>query len=252
MVSGYDPVKLAFEVRPKVSKVIDGKEYRRYFRFRGGRWYGGIATGDVIGCNLRCKFCWSSYFRDKYSAGKLLSPEEAYEELKRIAKKRGYKLLRLSGAEPTLTKDHLIGVLELSEEDDYTFILETNGILIGHDPTFAKDLAKFSNLVVRVSFKGASPDEFSLLTGANPRSYELQFKSVENLVKAGFTPGKELVVAIMASFSSDESLKSFLKRLSDIDSRLLGSIDWEVVILYPSVKRMLERHGLRPRWYVNP
>jgi uncharacterized Fe-S cluster-containing radical SAM superfamily protein len=23
----------------------------------GGRWYGGIATADCVGCNLRCVFC---------------------------------------------------------------------------------------------------------------------------------------------------------------------------------------------------
>ena len=252
MSEGYDPIKLALEVKPRVSRVEGSRELRRYFRFRGGKWYGGIATGDVIGCNLRCKFCWSSYFRDKYSAGKLLGPEEAYNELRRIAKKRGYRLLRLSGAEPTLTRNHLVRVIELSESEGYEFILETNGLLLGHDKSYAKTLSKFSNLIVRISFKGASEDEFHLLTGANPEFYKFQFRAVENLINVGFTPGKELIVAIMASFSSDESLKSFLRRLASIDERLLSSIDWEVVILYPSVKRQLEKYGLKPRWYVNP
>ena len=50
MVELYDPITLAERVR----KVVVKKEKRKYYRlYRGGKWYGGIATADCVGCNLR-------------------------------------------------------------------------------------------------------------------------------------------------------------------------------------------------------
>ncbi|MDW8011011.1 MAG: hypothetical protein RMH84_05400, partial [Sulfolobales archaeon] len=59
---GYDPLDLARSTEPRVYVERNRVSYRKYFRFRVDRWYGGIVTGDVVGCNLRCKFCWAWYF----------------------------------------------------------------------------------------------------------------------------------------------------------------------------------------------
>jgi len=56
----------------------------------------------------------------------------------KIAEKRGYNMLRVSGGEPTISRDHLLQLLELVEQTRYTFILETNGILIGADKKYAQ------------------------------------------------------------------------------------------------------------------
>jgi len=55
--SGYDPIVRASRVSELVCRSEGGVESRLYYRFRADRWYGGIATGDVIGCNLSCVFC---------------------------------------------------------------------------------------------------------------------------------------------------------------------------------------------------
>jgi len=56
---------------------VEKEGRRKYYKFRGGRWYGGIAAADCIGCNLKCTFCWSNVPRDNPSMGwKLYSPEE--------------------------------------------------------------------------------------------------------------------------------------------------------------------------------
>ncbi len=88
--------------------------------------------------------------------------------------------MRISGNEPTICKEHLIQVLKLIPED-YTFILETNGILIGNDMTYAEELSRFSNLYVRVSLKGTCEEEFSRLTGA--QGFQLQLKALEHLAE---------------------------------------------------------------------
>ncbi|MEM0505408.1 MAG: radical SAM protein [Sulfolobales archaeon] len=248
---GYDPVKISSTIYSRVSKLSDSVELRKYFRFRGGRWYGGSATGDVIGCNLACKFCWSWRFRNNFSAGRFYTPEQVYMKLVDIARSSGYRYVRLSGAEPTISRKHLLQLLKFFEDGNYVFILETNGILIGYDSSYAKELARYNSLVVRVSFKGTSPEEFNLLTGAGPQFFELQVKAIENLISAGFEAGKNVYAAAMIGFSSDESVVRFVKMLKDLNSRLVD-VDWEYVIMYPHVEDLLRKHNLRPLRYVKP
>jgi uncharacterized Fe-S cluster-containing radical SAM superfamily protein len=47
-----------------------------------------------------------------------------------IARKKGYHQVRISVSEPTISKDHLLRVIDLIPNDIH-FILETKGILIG-------------------------------------------------------------------------------------------------------------------------
>ncbi|WP_434731005.1 radical SAM protein [Thermogladius sp. KZ2Tp1] len=249
---GLDPFKLTEEVYKRVVRVIGGVEERRYYRFRGGRWYGGIATGDVVGCNLRCKFCWSwrySYFSDK---GGFYNPSSVFSTITDIASRRGYRYVRLSGGEPTISRRHLVDLLKLFEETKFVFILETNGLLIGRDESYARELSRFHNIVVRVSFKGATPEEFEVLTGADRSYYEYQFRALENLMNSGLRPGEDFYPAIMLSFSTDENYRVFKKRLSQTHPALVESIDEEYVILYPHVVELLRRSGLKPRVAYRP
>lgn len=251
-MKGINPIELTEVVRRWATKEAGGVEERRYYRFRGGRWYGGIATGDVVGCNLRCKFCWSWRYSHSLDKGFFCSPQQVFERLIDIASAKGYRYLRLSGGEPTLSWSHLLKLLKLVSETDYVFIVETNGILIGYDRRLAQDLANFGNVVVRVSFKGTSPEEFHMLTGAEKQFYELQFKALENLLEGGMKPGEDFYPAVMLSFSSEESYREFRRRLSSIHPALVESIDEEYVIMYPHVIEILSRFGLRPRTYVKP
>ncbi|MCD6300970.1 MAG: radical SAM protein [Staphylothermus sp.] len=249
---GFDPIELAKRVGKSVTWIVNGVEQRKYYRFRGGRWYGGIATGDVVGCNLRCKFCWSwrySYFTNK---GQYYSPQVVYMKLSSIAGQKKYRYVRLSGGESTLSRKHLLSLLELFEETSLWFILETNGILIGHDTQYAEELSKYRRLIVRVSFKGTTSEEFEKLTGADKRFYELQFKALENLIDAGLKPGQQVYPAVMLSFSPEENIQKLLERLREIHPLLPNEIDPEYVILYPHVKELLKRYGLRPRIAYTP
>ena len=51
----YDPLELS----KKTENIVTNKNMKKYYRFRPTKFYGGISTADVVGCNLRCKFCWS-------------------------------------------------------------------------------------------------------------------------------------------------------------------------------------------------
>ncbi|ABN69346.1 Radical SAM domain protein [Staphylothermus marinus F1] len=251
-MSGFDPFKLSTIVYRGVARIRDGVEERRYYRFRGGRWYGGIATGDVVGCNLRCKFCWSWRYSFYTNKGFFQTPQQVYEKLTRIAEKRKYKYIRLSGGEPTITMKHVIQLLELLDQTKFVFILETNGLLIGYHRKYAEELATYRKIAVRVSFKGTTPEEFEQLTGADKKYYGYQFKALENLIDAGLKPGEQVYPAVMLSFSPEENIKKFLDRLRDIHPVLAQEIDPEYVILYPHVVELLRKNKLKPRIAYKP
>ncbi|MEM4717766.1 MAG: radical SAM protein [Desulfurococcaceae archaeon] len=249
---GLDPFKLSEIVERQVVRMNSGRYERRYYRFRGGRWYGGISTGDVVGCNLRCKFCWSwrySFYSDK---GWFESPVSAFKKLVDIATKCRYRYLRLSGGEPTIGVNHLIELLRLVEDTRYVFILETNGLLLGRYMEYAKTLSGFHRLIIRVSFKGCNEKEFEVLSGADRVFYEYQLKALENLSMLGFKPCEEFYPAVMLSFSSDESYNSFKRMLSKVHAALSECIDEEYIILYPHVKELLKKNKLTPRIAYDP
>jgi len=234
----YDPVKRADEV----AKIVCRDDLRKYYRFRPARFYGGIATADCVGCCLRCIFCWSWHQVAKpQTYGHLYSPHDVAKELTKIARKKRFKLLRISGNEPTIGRGHLLQVLELIPAD-FHFILETNGILIGHDKTYAEDLAKFHNLHVRVSLKGANEDEFSALTGAAPGGFTLQIQALENLLRAGV----EVHPAVMVSFSPPEHIADIRKRLKGIDLSF-QDIEIEELVFWGDVEERLRKRGLEFR-----
>jgi uncharacterized Fe-S cluster-containing radical SAM superfamily protein len=231
-----DPLVMA----EKIGGIVSSEEKRKYYRFRPAPFYGGIATADCVGCCLRCLFCWSwNIIVQPEKAGRFYSPEDVARNLLSIVRKKGVHQVRISGNEPTLHQSHLLQVLHLIPKE-IRFILETNGILIGHDPSYAKDLSRFPNLYVRVSLKGACPTDFTRLTGAEPAGFALQLKALENLVEAGV----DCFPAVMAAFSSPNDIAQLRQRLKEIRPDF-ARFEEEELILYPFVKNHLQKAGLK-------
>lgn len=243
-INFFDVLRVSEAVERFVCVKDDAIIKRKYWRFRGGRWYGGIATADCVGCNLRCKFCGPllSWMR-KPDAGKLLRPIQVVKRLVNIASKRKYRYVRISGGEPTLCIEHLYEILGHMMHYPYLFILETNGILIGHDERIAERLSEFSNIHVRLSIKGANREEFEQLTGASGKFFDYQLQAIRNLLdyQVSFHP------AIVASFSSKENIKSFINHLQDISPVLPQILEIEYIILYPHVLESLIRNHIVPK-----
>jgi len=231
----YHPLELAAITRNAVCR--DG--LRKYYRFRPSRFYGGISMADCVGCCLRCVFWWSwNIVTRPTEIGKFYIPEDVARRLVGIAKKKKLEQLRISGNEPTICREHLIGVLELIPKD-YLFILETNGILIGNEKSYAEELSRFPDLYVRVSLKGTCEEGFSRLTGAVPEGFGLQIKALEHLVKYKVNAHP----ACMISFSTQENIASLRKRLKAIHPAF-ECFEVEELILYPAVKERLEKHKI--------
>ncbi len=239
-VMPFDPLRLAEETEAIVARGT----LRKYYRVsRPGRWYGGIASSDCCGCNLRCIFCWSGAPRDRPGdVGRFYAPRQVFDELTGCARRSRYGQVRVSGNEPTLGRGHLMGLLELIDRTDYRFVLETNGIMLGNDPGYAEEISEFGCVHARVSLKGTTAEEFSSLTGAEPWAFELQLNALRNLSDAGV----ECHAAVMTSFSSEGSFGELVERLGDINPRLADEVEKEYLFLYPHVAARLKAAGMQP------
>ncbi len=247
----YDPIKVSKWTEEIVCKYVDGEQWRKYTSFYGAGVYRGIATGAVVGCNLRCFFCWSPLSRDfpeRY--GTYYSPKEVCENLVKVARKYGFRKARLSCGEPTIGKDHLLKVLEYVERCDYIklFILETNGILMGLDRDYVRDVLKFSKVYVRISLKAGTPEAFTWKTGAVPQAFELPFKTIEYFVEEGAWGRFHVAVMSDPRIMSKEERVALLEKLYSIDPKLLRLIEEEVVDPYDTTLFRLKEAGVELDW----
>jgi uncharacterized Fe-S cluster-containing radical SAM superfamily protein len=173
-----------------------------------------------------------------HRVGQFYAPEEVVRNLLSIARKKEFRHIRISGNEPTLHRSHLLKVLEQIPKD-FQFVLETNGILIGHDPSYGKDLSRFPNLYVRVSLKGACLKDFARLTGMNAEGFDLQMKALEHLLGEGV----DCFPAAKACFSSPEEIEKLRGRLKEIRPDF-ANFEEEELILYPFVLENLQKGGI--------
>ena len=223
--------------------MVDGNK-RKYAKLsRPLRFYGGTTSAVEVGCNLRCKFCFSDkpVFKPQ-STGKFYTPQQVFDALDKSAKRYGHKLISASASEGTLGREHLFELLGLVEKSDYVYILETNGMTLGNDPEFAQQLSRFKNLHVRVSIKGTNEDEYHELTSAMPTSYQLPFRALKYLIDAKVSCN----ACVMVSFSDKEGIKNVEKTLYKVHPGLLKSLEKEHITPFPKVAKRLSENGLKP------
>lgn len=223
-----------------ISSIVSRERLRKYYRFRWAPFYGGIATADCVGCCLRCLFCWSwRVVNNPHKEGKFYSPDYVAQQLIKIAGRKKCRQLRISGNEATLNREHLMELLYLIPSH-YQFILETNGILLGNDRIYCRDLAVFPHLHVRVSLKGCCPEDFKKLTGMNEDGFDLQIRALTNLSEEGVSCHP----AVMSCFSGIHERRKLIERLGSID-KSFQNMEEEELILYPEVeKRLMRAHIL--------
>ena len=239
--NGYDPLKLT-EITEKI--VIKGNKRKYANLARSLRFYGGIISATEVGCNLRCKFCFSdSPVRKPKSTRKFYTPKEVFNALVAKAEKMNVKLISSSASEGTLGKKHLFELLDLVENSQYVYILETNGITLGNDKSFVRKLSKYKKLHVRVSIKGCNKDEYHKLTNAKPESYNFPYKALELLIKNNISCN----ACLSASFSSANNIEDAKMKLYDILPGLLKSLEIEYITLFPKVKKRLELYKLKKK-----
>ena len=232
----YDPLELA----EKTELIVCREDSRKYTKFYCVGVYGGISTGYTVGCDLRCIFCWVEWSRDfPEEHGKFYTPQQVFQRLVFNARKKRISKLRISGGEPTLGKEHLLKVLDLINATNYSFILETNGILFGSDLEYVKSLRKYKNVYTRLCLKAGTAEGFQRRTGAKGEFYELPFKGVENLINAGV----KFHVACMndPALMPEQENKAMLEKLEELNYQ--DYLEEEVCDPYYTSIRRLEKAG---------
>jgi uncharacterized Fe-S cluster-containing radical SAM superfamily protein len=216
-----NPVKLAKVIEKKVCM----NNSKKFYRFRKAHFYGGCATADCLGCNLRCVYCWAQkkvWNPEKY--GVFYTPREVSEKLDKMR----LSLIRLSGGEPTICKNYLIELLNLIPQNKL-FILETNGTLL--DEEYIAELSKFKNIFVRVSLKGVDEKTFERITGAERAFFKNQLIALEMLKKYGI----KCRAAILVDLFTD----------AQIASLGISNLEYETLIKYPFVMNQLKNKGIK-------
>ena len=236
-----DPINLSKETKEIVCRDKNNEKERKYYRFRGTKFYGGIATADCIGCNLRCLFCWAwNKTVNPEENGEFYNPKDVAEKLIQISEENDYNKVRISGNEPTIGKEHLLQVLTEIQGENLEFILETNGILIGEDPSYAKKLNQFKDFLrVRVSIKGCNPNQFSEITQSKPGGFELQLNALKNLLENEV----DCHPAAMISFSTDKEIKELREKLKEINPRFVN-FEPEKIKNYGGAMKRLKDNGI--------
>lgn len=237
----FDPLSRSAEVE---ALVTDGQK-RRYYRFRAGGFYGGIITADTVGCNFLCAYCWN-YRRNLAPEveGQFYSPEEVAENIIKLARKTGIRQARVSGAEPILGETsfrHLLELLVFLREKlpDLSFILETNGFILGREKNMCRELARIRGIAVRVCLKATDRDKFQMITGARREGFLVTLEALNNLKKYGV----ECWAAINQDLFQAEELVKF-RRLLAVNYGCAG-LELEQLMIYPFVADNLSKRGIR-------
>lgn len=226
----FDPVERSHEIE----KIVMQGNARRYYRFRYAKFYGGVITGDASGCNLLCAYCWNYYRNEDPLRAKDLgyfSPKEVVAKFKGMGKSHTCNKFRVSGSEPFLgeaSTKHLATIINTMQSS--RFIVESNGLMLGHDPSLIGHLVGLSNVQVRIAVKGSDPSTWSKVTGAKGKFQPYQIAAI----KALRAEGLNVSVAYMDEF---------------VDPNLLGlgygeDYDIEGLRYYKSTKARLKERGL--------
>jgi uncharacterized Fe-S cluster-containing radical SAM superfamily protein len=218
----FDPIRRSLYIE----KIAMRRYSRRYYRFRYAKFYGGIATADAVGCNLLCAYCWN-YSRNlaPSKAGAFYSPEEVASRLRAIAEKRCCDRYRISGAEPILGVASVNHLVDLIRRLDGSFILETNGLMLGYDSSLINAISPLP-VHVRLCIKAHSGFDFEKITGARADYLSYQIKAAENLRDARIDHS----IAVISPFVDPSRLPLSVDEVEDL-------------ILYKSAEENLRQRG---------
>jgi uncharacterized Fe-S cluster-containing radical SAM superfamily protein len=164
--------------------------------------------------------------------------------LLQIARKKSFRLFRITGSEPVLGEaslEHLIQVLQslLREEPRATFILETNGLFLGYRPDAIEKL-RFPRLRIRICLKGVDQASFEKMSGGQGEFFSYPLVALQKCQELGL----EAWPALMGDFFTDQGVSRLKKTLSSHGIR--EDLELEYLERYPFVLENLERRKTPP------
>jgi len=147
-------------------------------------------------CNLNCSFC----FADSYACKKEdPSVEQIKLQYKSVLKTSGRCNIQLSGGEPTVRND-LPLIIKVGVELGFSFIqVNTNGIRMGEDENYVKELKDAGLSSIFLQFDGTEDSIYKRLRGRE--LLNVKIRAIENCKKHGI--GIVLVPTLVPGINLD-------------------------------------------------
>lgn len=134
-------------------------------------------------CNLRCRYCFAEGGRDTRDP----SLEDRKAAIREIVSQCGQPLLQLSGGEPTLRED-LPELVRYAKEAGCSYVqLNTNGIRLAEDPSYARALADAGLDIVFLQFDGTRDEIYKALRGQPLLQTKLEAIRICSELRVGVT-----------------------------------------------------------------
>jgi uncharacterized radical SAM superfamily Fe-S cluster-containing enzyme len=155
-------------------------------------------------CDLHCAFCYADSGRDRKAEPTLDTISTWYQAMAATGKACN---LQLSGGEPT-TRDDLPAIVARGRDLGFFFIqINTNGIRLGQDPGYVRDLKKAGLSSVFLQFDGTEDEIYLRVRGR--RLLDAKRRAIENCETQGI--GVVLVPTVIPGVNS-HNLGDILKQ----------------------------------------
>ncbi len=213
------------------------------------RKYSKVFTIQLSGCDFDCNYCYvpkqinianpelGRYFSAKEIVSFFLSAKQKSKEPMNI--------IRISGGNPTIVPEIIIDIyneIKNRQLNVYLWIdsnLSTSKYLedLGDE---IKNILKQKNVGVVGCFKGTNKNDFAIITGAEEKYYEEQFKTAKWFLNCG-TDFYVYLPALVYKNNIEEKLNVFIEKLKKLNKNLPLRTEVLEIIDYPGAKLNFER-----------
>jgi len=243
---GIDPAVRAEQVLPRVYDPFLNERLVR--RLRVGRSYGGCLTVDVVGCDMRCSYCYvdgslldgrgelleKEMNRKKGPIKRYLPVEIAEEICAAESKFKWRKNIQITAAEPLLTPEWLVEVTRhLSDpvrKHGRKIWVDTNGFQIAAKPELLELFASYKDLLRFFVSTKNSPKFYTATTRVNKKYCDTGFQCVELMWQKGFVAYPQAPITL---FFQPDDFEWYYQRLSRMHPAAPLLLDLDRITLVP-------------------
>jgi len=191
------------------------------------RNYNKVFAVQVSGCTYACNFCYvpPEINMANPAFGKFFSPKEILDFFlsAKSKSKEPMNVIRITGGEPTIIPEIIIDVFnEIEKRDLKTYLwIDTNLSMSKYLEKTESDLKNIlnkRNVGVVGCFKGVCKEDFSMLTGVEPKFYENQFETAKL-----FLDWKTDFYAYLPALvyeNPEQRIEEFVDRLRELNKNL--------------------------------
>lgn len=205
------------------------------------REYNKVFAAQVSGCTYSCNFCYVPIEINAANPafGKFFYSKEILDHFlsAKSKSKEPMNVIRITGGETTIIPEIIVDVYNEIEKRDLNVYLwiDTNlstTIYLEKIESDLKDIVRRRNVGVVGCFKGVSKEDFSTITGAEPKFYEKQFESAR-LFLDWKTDFYVYLPALIYKDDVENKAKDFIQRLQELNKNLPLRVEMLIIKDYP-------------------